>query len=258
MTPALRWAAMRAILMFHNCDGQSHKTLSTDHNFWRERRSEEDSNRGPSAYQPNTFPLGQTGSQECAVSSLRCVFVVHLKSAGKKRASCHTNSSNLAAIATYVTLTTESDSGPNVSMIVSVKRQIGFYSFLPNHVSFPLLCCATVMPGSNRKVLQVSIQCPQVTQPPVGVFHKNVTESRAESLIFRQRHSMYVCRLKLVVCLARLGWDRLCCRIVIVSIIFVTYTQVGLKYFRLSRVTEFDTGRYPDPVSRPVDRVRRR
>ena len=33
MTPALRWAAMRAILMFHNCDGQSHKTVSADHNF---------------------------------------------------------------------------------------------------------------------------------------------------------------------------------------------------------------------------------
>ena len=31
---ALRWAAMRAILMrFHNCDGQSHKTVSTDHSF---------------------------------------------------------------------------------------------------------------------------------------------------------------------------------------------------------------------------------
>ena len=24
MTSALRWAAMRAILMFHNCEGQSH------------------------------------------------------------------------------------------------------------------------------------------------------------------------------------------------------------------------------------------
>ena len=33
MTPALRWAAMRATLMFHNCEGQSHKTVSTDHNF---------------------------------------------------------------------------------------------------------------------------------------------------------------------------------------------------------------------------------
>ena len=51
-TPALRWAAMRAILMFRNCKGQSHKTVSTDHNFSRERRAEADSNRGPSAYQP--------------------------------------------------------------------------------------------------------------------------------------------------------------------------------------------------------------
>ena len=62
MTYALRWAAMRAILMFHNCEGQSHKTVSTDHNFWRERRAEADSNRGPSAYQPNSLLLGQTGS----------------------------------------------------------------------------------------------------------------------------------------------------------------------------------------------------
>ena len=33
MTCALRWAAMRAILMFHNCEGQSHKTVSTDCTF---------------------------------------------------------------------------------------------------------------------------------------------------------------------------------------------------------------------------------
>ena len=62
MTSALRWAAMRAILMFHNCEGQSHKTVSTDHNLWRERRAEADSNWGPSAYQPNALPLGPTGS----------------------------------------------------------------------------------------------------------------------------------------------------------------------------------------------------
>ena len=60
-TPALRWAAMRAILMFHNWEGQSDKTGSTDHNFWRERRAEADSNRGPSAYQPNALPLGPNG-----------------------------------------------------------------------------------------------------------------------------------------------------------------------------------------------------
>ena len=33
MTSALRGAAMRAILKFHNCEGQSHKTVSTDLNF---------------------------------------------------------------------------------------------------------------------------------------------------------------------------------------------------------------------------------
>ena len=33
MTYALRWAATRVILMFHNCEGQSHKTKPTDHNF---------------------------------------------------------------------------------------------------------------------------------------------------------------------------------------------------------------------------------
>ena len=37
--------------------------MSTDHNFWSERRAEADSNRGPSAYQPNALPLGQTGSR---------------------------------------------------------------------------------------------------------------------------------------------------------------------------------------------------
>ena len=33
MTSALRWAAMSAILVFHNCEGQNQKTVSTDHNF---------------------------------------------------------------------------------------------------------------------------------------------------------------------------------------------------------------------------------
>ena len=73
MACALRWAAMRAFSfflsfffsfflfssMFHNCEGQSHKTVSTDHDFWRQRRAAADSNRGPSADQPNALPLGQ-------------------------------------------------------------------------------------------------------------------------------------------------------------------------------------------------------
>ena len=55
---------MRAILMFHNCEGQIHKTVSTDHNFWKEGRAEADLNRGPSAYQPNALPLGQTDAHK--------------------------------------------------------------------------------------------------------------------------------------------------------------------------------------------------
>jgi len=79
MTFALSWAAMRAILMFHNCEEQSHKTVSTDHNFWRERRAEADSNWGLSTFQSNALPLGQTGSHRCRHLSIFfcwCVFVV--------------------------------------------------------------------------------------------------------------------------------------------------------------------------------------
>ena len=50
MTPALRWAAMRAILMFHNCEGQSQKTVSTDHNLFEEKGE-------PKRYRPEVLPL---------------------------------------------------------------------------------------------------------------------------------------------------------------------------------------------------------
>ena len=54
-------------------DGQSHKTVSTNHNlFWRERRAEAVSNRGPSAYQPNALPLGQTGSHVSVFPAPSC------------------------------------------------------------------------------------------------------------------------------------------------------------------------------------------
>ena len=56
---------MRAILMFHNYDGQSHNTVPTDHNFWREMRAE---NQGPFAYQPNALLLGHTSSPEISVT----------------------------------------------------------------------------------------------------------------------------------------------------------------------------------------------
>ena len=48
-------------------DGQSHRTVHKPQPFWRERRAEAVSNRSHSAYQPNTFPLGQTGSRTLLV-----------------------------------------------------------------------------------------------------------------------------------------------------------------------------------------------
>ena len=63
MTPALRWAAMRAILFFSMKKWtKSQDSVHKPQPFRRERRAEAVSNRGPSAYQPNALPLGQTGS----------------------------------------------------------------------------------------------------------------------------------------------------------------------------------------------------
>ena len=50
MTSTLRWAAMRAILMFHNCEGQSHKTVSTNHNLF-------DDKGYPKRYRTEVLPL---------------------------------------------------------------------------------------------------------------------------------------------------------------------------------------------------------
>ena len=70
MTSALRWAAMRAILMFQYDVMDSHKTVSTNHNLFEEKRAEAVSNRGPSTYQPNALLLGQTSSTCFWLSSL--------------------------------------------------------------------------------------------------------------------------------------------------------------------------------------------
>ena len=43
-------------------DGQSQDSVHKPHIFGRKRRAEAVSNRGPSAYQPNALPLGQTSS----------------------------------------------------------------------------------------------------------------------------------------------------------------------------------------------------
>ena len=39
-----------------------HKTMSTDHNVWKERSTEAESNRGHFVYQRHALPLGQIGS----------------------------------------------------------------------------------------------------------------------------------------------------------------------------------------------------
>ena len=44
-------------------DGHSHRTVSTNRNLFEEKGAEAVSNRGPSAYQSNALPLGQTDSQ---------------------------------------------------------------------------------------------------------------------------------------------------------------------------------------------------
>ena len=56
-------------------DKVTNETVSTDHTFWRERRAEEDSNRGPSAYQPKALPLGQTGSRSRKICLLPVIVV---------------------------------------------------------------------------------------------------------------------------------------------------------------------------------------
>ena len=55
---------MRAINVSVGSDGQSHKTVSTNHNLFEERKESRSGikQRSASAYQPNALPLGQTGS----------------------------------------------------------------------------------------------------------------------------------------------------------------------------------------------------
>ena len=63
MTSALRWAAMRAVLMFHNCEGQSHELRQCSQTTTFEEKGEPKQIRTEvSAYQPNALALGQTDS----------------------------------------------------------------------------------------------------------------------------------------------------------------------------------------------------
>ena len=85
-------------LMFHNCEGQNHKTVSADYNLWSERRAEADSNSGPSAYQPTTLLLGQTGSLRqisfnCLYKMTRIPLVLKKKKEKKKKECAKQNQS---------------------------------------------------------------------------------------------------------------------------------------------------------------------
>ena len=63
MIPALRWAAMRAILMFQ-LEVMDKTRLSTNHNLFEEKREPKwiRTDVPLLQYQPNALPLGQTGS----------------------------------------------------------------------------------------------------------------------------------------------------------------------------------------------------
>ena len=53
------------------------RTASTNHNLFEEKGGPKvESNRGPSAYQPDALPLGQTGSQDAAGPALKFIFFI--------------------------------------------------------------------------------------------------------------------------------------------------------------------------------------
>ena len=57
-TPALRWAAMRAILIFHWLWGtKSQDSVHKPQPFWTETRAKAESSRGPFAYQPKSLTV---------------------------------------------------------------------------------------------------------------------------------------------------------------------------------------------------------
>ena len=98
-------AAMGAILMFYNCEGQSYKTVSTDHNLWRERSAEADSSRGPSAYQPNSLPLDQTGSQNDGIYLSQFIQIRFLRAptpSSLRFCQCHASKSYNICLSLYL------------------------------------------------------------------------------------------------------------------------------------------------------------
>ena len=65
MIPALRWGSDESHFNVSvGSDGQSHKTVSTNHNLFEEKGEPKRYRTDVApAYQPNALPLGHTGSQ---------------------------------------------------------------------------------------------------------------------------------------------------------------------------------------------------
>ena len=133
MTPALRWTAMRGILIT-NCKGQNHETVSTDHNFSRARRAEAESNRGPSACQPNALPPGQTASH-----NLWCATVLSASVSLSALHRAHTHSSANASatnrMAFAISHTSVPASGTISSKTSTTLRLVAFKNRLYNFPS---------------------------------------------------------------------------------------------------------------------------
>ena len=82
--------------------------MSTNQNFWWQRRAKADWNRGPSGYQPNALPLGQTGSRRAQLTTHGYIRANNLHSSCRLDSQCsgdreeEDNLSVLAGVNCYV------------------------------------------------------------------------------------------------------------------------------------------------------------
>ena len=120
----IKMGSDESILMFYNCEGQSHKTVSTDHNFWRERRAEADSNRSPCAYQPNALPLGSFHSH-ISTRTFRRALTASVDSCAEIKSAPHSGVTKSGRVWRKVP---ESDAG-SVWSCVSAVRHGQVYSY---------------------------------------------------------------------------------------------------------------------------------
>ena len=136
MTLALRWAAMRAILMFQYEVSQDsvHKPQA----FWRERRAEAVLNRGPSAYQPNALPPGQTReTKQARGSPIYLPRWWRSPRCGDWRSPCGTPSPWSASAAAAAS--TSHDTAPRTCSRAALRHRWKLKVTKHNYCSFPCL-----------------------------------------------------------------------------------------------------------------------